>query len=234
MGHPSERPGGGRSNGVGQKERQVAGVGEGRSDDVQLERAVARAQEGSRDAMRYLYCRYAGAVYRYVRTILCDHHETEDVTQSVFAKLITRIGAYQNRGGVPFSAWLLRVARNAALDHLRERRPVPVDAVRRMEDQPAPEEDADAGAALHEAMAELTGEQRRVVFLRHVAGFTPPEIASRTGTTEAAVHGLHHRGRLALQHALEERGARPCVQDRHPLSVPRTTVQTTSPRPASY
>ena len=58
-----------------------------------------------------------------------DEHEAEDVTQQIFAKLLTTIDRYEPRQ-VPFSAWILRVAHNAAIDHLRARRPVPLEEVR--------------------------------------------------------------------------------------------------------
>lgn len=193
--------------------RKLAIVREAGGEDRQVDLAVARAQEGSRDAMRYLYCRYADAVYGYVRSIVGDEYEAEDVTHSVFAKLITRIGSYEPRT-TPFSAWLLKVARNAALDHLRQRRPVPTEEVRTSDERATVDRGFDSDGVLHDAMAELTDDQRRVVFLRHIAGLTPPEIATRTGFTEAAVHGLHHRGRLALRRALENRGTRPCVRPR--------------------
>src|SRR4051794_39675812 len=54
-------------------------------------RAVARAKEGDQDAVRYLYLRFADNVYSYVRTIVRDEHEAEDVTQHVFAKLMTAL-----------------------------------------------------------------------------------------------------------------------------------------------
>src|SRR3954451_5376588 len=92
-------------------------------------RAVERAQEGDADALRFLYLRYADNVYGYVCSILRDEHEAEDVTQQVFAKLLGSLGRFQPRS-VPFSAWILRVAHNAAIDHMRSRRPVPVEEVR--------------------------------------------------------------------------------------------------------
>lgn len=81
-------------------------------------RAVRRAQTGDRAALEFLYARYADGVYGYVRGIIDDRDEAEDVTQRVFAKLIRMIGSYEERD-VPFSAWVLRVARNVALDHVR-------------------------------------------------------------------------------------------------------------------
>ena len=181
--------------------------------DVHLARAIVSAKAGSRDALSYIYCRYADAVYRHVRGVVGDEHEAEDITQSVFAKLTTTIGRYEARS-VPFSAWLFRVARNAALDHLRHARCVPVPEVREngaagTTNAPGPSK-ADS---LLDALGELTDDQRAVVVLRHFAGLTPPEIATRIGVTEASVHGLHHRGRHTLQRALAARGVAPTVRD---------------------
>src|ERR1039457_6568956 len=79
--------------------------------------AVARAKEGDREAVRFLYVVYAHNIYGYVRSIVNDNHEAVDVTQLVFAKLMTVIARYDDRG-VPFFAWLLRIARNVAIDQL--------------------------------------------------------------------------------------------------------------------
>ena len=81
------------------------------------------------EALHFLYVRYADDVLRFVRSLVQDHHEAEDITQNVFVKLIRVIKKYEPRE-VPFAAWILRVARNAALDHLRARRMVPVEDVR--------------------------------------------------------------------------------------------------------
>ena len=90
--------------------------------------AVARAKDGDADALRFLYLRYADNVYGYVCSIVRDEHEAEDVTQHIFAKLLTALARYEPRV-VPFSAWILRVAHNAAIDHVRARRPVPFEEV---------------------------------------------------------------------------------------------------------
>jgi RNA polymerase sigma-70 factor (ECF subfamily) len=90
--------------------------------------AVARAKEGDREALRYLYVVYSHNIYGYVRSIVHDEHEAEDVTQHVFAKLMTAIAKYDDRG-VPFFAWLLRLARNLAIDHLRANRLTPTENV---------------------------------------------------------------------------------------------------------
>ena len=86
-----------------------------------LARAIARAKEGDASALHFLYVRYADDVCGYVNSIVRDRHEAEDITQTLFAKLLTKIHRYEPRE-VPFSGWILRVARNATLDHMRARR----------------------------------------------------------------------------------------------------------------
>jgi RNA polymerase sigma-70 factor, ECF subfamily len=169
--------------------------------------AIAAAKRGEWDGIHYLYVRYADDVLGYVRSMVRDHHEAEDITQNVFAKLVTAIGKYEERT-VPFAAWLMRVARNATLDHLRARRQIPVEEVRAAE--PGDERlELERRQCLKEALAGLPEEQRKVLVLRHVLGLSPPEIAARLGRSESSVHGLHHRGRAALKAALTELEATP-------------------------
>lgn len=166
----------------------------------QVRLAIARAKEGDRDALRLLYVRYSNNVYGYVRSIVRDDKEAEDLTQHVFLKLITAIVKYDDRG-VPFSGWLLRLARNAALDHLRRRRATPTEEVYGA-DSHIDESALDRARSLRVALDALPEEQRNVVVMRHVIGLTPPEIAARMGRSESSIHGLHHRGRRALQQEL--------------------------------
>jgi RNA polymerase sigma-70 factor, ECF subfamily len=170
--------------------------------------AIARAKEGDRDALRLLYIRYSGNVYGYVRSIVKDDREAEDLTQQVFMKLITVIGKYQDQG-VPFSGWLLRLTRNVALDYLRRRRPIPTEDVFDARDNYDEHDARDRARDLHHALASLPDEQRNVMIMRHVVGLSPPEIAQRMGRSESSVHGLHHRGRRALRQELTRLGAAP-------------------------
>lgn len=186
---------------------------DGEQDTRLVARAVKRAKEGDHEAFAFIYARYADNVHGYVRSIVHDHHEAEDITQHVFAKLLSVIGKYEERN-VPFFAWLLRVARNVAVDHMRQQRLVPVEEVRTTEafcghaPDAAPGRDSD----LIEALTTLPKDQRDVLVMRHVVGLSPTEIAERTGRSEGSVHGLHHRGRRALKAALVDREAAPAVR----------------------
>jgi RNA polymerase sigma-70 factor, ECF subfamily len=181
-----------------------------RQEGELLSRAIARAKEGDASALHFLYVRYADDVCGYVQSIVRDPHEAEDITQSLFAKLLSKIQRYEQRA-VPFSAWILRVARNAALDHLRARRQIPFEEVRTT-DEGHDEVQFERFHSLREALDRLPDEQREVLVLRHVVGLSPVEIADRMKKTESAIHGLHHRGRGALKAALRELEAAPVVQ----------------------
>lgn len=169
--------------------------------------AVTRAKAGDTEGLHYLYVRYADDVLRYVTGLIRDHHEAEDITQNVFAKLMKAITKYEERA-VPFDAWILRVARNAALDHLRAKRAIPTEEVR-LTDTGRAQTQLDRGQALRQALEDLPEDQREVLVLRHIVGLSPIEIADTLDKSESSVHGLHHRGRRSLRDNLTELGAAP-------------------------
>jgi len=171
--------------------------------------AVTRAKAGDSEGLHYLYVRYADDVLRYVTGFIRDHHEAEDITQNVFAKLMTAINKYEERA-VPFDAWILRVARNAALDHLRAKRAIPTEEVR-LTDTGRAQTALDRGQALRQALKDLPEDQREVLVLRHIVGLSPIEIADTLDKSESSVHGLHHRGRRSLRANLIELEAAPVV-----------------------
>ena len=177
-------------------------------DDLDI--AIERAKHGDPGALSFLYTRYSAEVYRYAHRITNDPHDAEDVTQTTFAKLMHAIAGYEQRE-VPFSSWLLGVTRHTALDHVgRARRQVPCESVPSDGDPDAPPA-LDRNDCLGSALRSLPHEQRAVVILRHVLGLSPAEIARHLGKTEASVHGLHHRGRWALQSELREQGLAPAI-----------------------
>jgi RNA polymerase sigma-70 factor, ECF subfamily len=182
--------------------------------DALLLRAVAATKSGDVSALHFLYVRYADDVRGYVQSIVRERHDAEDITQNVFAKLPRAIRTYERRE-VPFAAWILRVARNAAVDHMRSRRPVPCEEVR-TSDQGYEQVGFERSQSLRDALERLPEEQREVLVLRHVAGLSPGEIAQRLHKTEGSIHGLHHRGRRALRAALVELEAAPVTNNAAP------------------
>ncbi len=176
-------------------------------DETLVRQAVAHAKNGSRTALQFLYIRYAADTHRYVQRIVGDHHEAEDITQSVFAKLMPTLSNY-DASRAPFGAWLRRVARNAALDTLRGRWATPTSEVR-VDDPPEREHHVDLVQSMKQALSHLSHEQREVLILRHLVGLSPGEIAGVLHKTESAVHGLHHRARRNFKAALHDLDAMP-------------------------
>jgi RNA polymerase sigma-70 factor, ECF subfamily len=195
--------------GASQLSRPLREEGGQRRESVLVGRAIARAKRRDPEGLHFLYVRFAPDVRRYVASIVRCQHEAEDITQNVFTKLMTAIQKYE-RQEAPFAAWILRVARNAALDHLRSQRAIPFEEVR-LDDRGGSEPTPDQGLLLRHALRELPEDQRRVLVLRHIVGLSPTEIADRLDRTESSVNGLHHRGRRALKANLRELGASPVV-----------------------
>lgn len=204
---------GGRPHSAGSAARAACrrrrGALDAGADEHRVRRLVAAARAGDRAAMDELYVRYRRTIQAYVGSIVGDRHDAEDVTQQVFAKLMTDLCRYEPQSAA-FLGWLLRVARNAAIDHVRRIRTVPSAEVR---DELARVDDAGdrCRASLREVLAALPPGQRDVLVLRHLVGLSPGEIALRTGRSVGAVHGLHHRGRLAARVALDDLGSAPAT-----------------------
>jgi RNA polymerase sigma-70 factor (ECF subfamily) len=178
-------------------------------DAAQISDAVRRAQAGEVEAICFLYAHFRRSVLRYVRRLIDDPFEAEDVTQQVFLKLIVVIDAYRPCGA-PFSAWLRSIAHNVALDHMRRHRPIP-----REELEPGRPEDQDTwpkrSLALRQAFGSLPREQSRVLMFRHLVGLTPRETAERMQRQESSIHALAHRARRAMQRELIDCGYAPMV-----------------------
>jgi RNA polymerase sigma-70 factor (ECF subfamily) len=180
------------------------------TDDALVHAAVMRARDGDEDALRLLYLRYADSVFAYVRSMIPDEHEAEDITQTVFARLSRRLQRYEPRR-VPFGAWITTVARNAAIDHLRAKRMVPCEQAL---DPETGHEDLsqDRLADIRAALAALSEVQREVLVLRFVAGMGIKEVAQRLGRSEQAIDALQHRARGRLRAELTRLEAAPSAR----------------------
>jgi len=173
---------------------------------------VLRAQTGDPDALTQLHAEHAERVYRYFVGRLGGRAElAEDLTAEVFLRMLQRLGRYEYRG-LPFSAWLFRIAHNLLIDHIRTQPRVPLLPLDAAQRTPAPLGEAafrrvDSKWDLAQALAQLTATQRQVVELRFVAGLSVADAAAVVGKTEDAVKKLQARGLLALRKVLLDSGA---------------------------
>ena len=148
-------------------------------------RAVARAKQGDQEALRFLYVRYADNVYGYVASLLRDDHEAEDVTQHVFAKLMTNLPQVRAARGPVLRVDPARGAQRRRRPHA----PAPRDPVRGGPRAASYESRrrrlAARGIAERGARRRCPAEQREVLVLRHLVGLSPGEIADAHGQDRA-------------------------------------------------
>ena len=176
------------------------GAGEARVTAPRPATAERRAIEAAqKDPRRFveLYETNFERVYAFVARRVRDRYEAEDVTSEVFHQALANLPRFEWRG-VPFAAWLLRIAANAIADRAkraaRERgTPEPDDAV-----EPSLEE-VEHRARLLRLVDGLPAEQRRVIVMRFAEERTIRDIAERLGRTEGAVKQLQFRGLRTLR-----------------------------------
>jgi RNA polymerase sigma-70 factor, ECF subfamily len=164
---------------------------------------VARAAAGDGHAVAAIYDLYVDGIYRFALAHVGQPADAEDVTQRVFLKMIEGLPGYQERG-LPFGAWLFRIARNIVIDRRRSHRPMlSLELAPDLGDEerdPAHAAEAQAEReAIQAALGMLTAEQRDVVTLRFFGGLSHAEIAAILGKREATVRGLQFRGLSALR-----------------------------------
>jgi RNA polymerase sigma-70 factor (ECF subfamily) len=151
------------------------------------------------DAWRGIFQRYFTPVFRlaYVRTL--NRSAAEDITAEVFSEAALSIRRYKYRG-VPFRAWLFRIARNVIADHLKaqKRRPqVYFDAIEDVAGEL--DTDIELRADFVSALGHLTDAQRDVVILRFVTGCSLGEVADVMGKSVGAIKQLQSRAVTILQ-----------------------------------
>ncbi|HEX5417976.1 MAG TPA: sigma-70 family RNA polymerase sigma factor [Chloroflexota bacterium] len=170
-------------------------------------RLVARAIQRDADAFGQLYEACLDRIYRYVYYRVNSATEAEDLTEQVFLKAWEAIDRYEQRG-VPFLAWLYRLAHNLVVDHYRgQRQTVPLDDLRETE-----ELSQDIEASVHaqldaeevrEALRHLSPEHQQLITLRFVEGMSHAEAAQIVGKSEGATRVVQYRALQALARALD-------------------------------
>ena len=171
---------------------------------------VQQARE-KREAFEALYTKYLRKVYTYVYYRVGNAEDAEDITESVFLHALVHLDRYQDRG-VPFSAWLLRIAHNLVANWHRSasrKRPVSLEAAEGLHDQGLSPEEAVERAEeirrLREALASLPEERQQVLILRYAEGMRHREIGQVMGKSAGAVKVLVHRSLVSLHRRLSEK-----------------------------
>lgn len=157
-------------------------------------------EAAQRDPSRFadLYETHFERVYAYVVRRVRDRHAAEDVTSDVFHQALANLGRFEWRG-VPFAAWLFRIAANAIADRgrLTAREVLVADPDDRADEKDDPE--VEDHARLFRLVRALPDDQRRVIEMRFAEQKTIREIAGELGRSEGAVKQLQFRGLQGLR-----------------------------------
>jgi RNA polymerase sigma-70 factor (ECF subfamily) len=158
-----------------------------------MEESLVHAAQADPAAFGPLYERYRDRVYAYLRTRSRSEDDAADLTQQVFVHALDALPRYRARGA-PFAAWLLRIARNAAInDHKRHRESIAWDLLPEAlhpsrHDGPETEVlQREAHSRLWKALTACDASAREVLALHYAAGLSVRETAAVVGRSEAAV-----------------------------------------------
>ena len=173
------------------------------------ESALIEQAKSDHDAFGQLYERYAQRIYQYIYYRTSSEADAEDLAAKTFMRAWQHMATYDDRG-VPFSAWLYRIAHNLVIDHYRRRgrdSQVPIDDLPMLpshsEDPEQAAERALTAEALRLAINRLTEEQAQVVTLRFLEGLSITEVAGSMGKTEGAIKAMQYRAVTSLRRLLE-------------------------------
>jgi len=156
------------------------------------EAALVRAAQRERSQFAALYDRYIDRIYAYTRSRTSSDDDAADLTRQVFVRTLDALPRYRSEG-VPFAAWLFRIARNATVDYRRRQRTAvawdSVPEAQHPHDDLDPEDSIlhlDDIERLRLLLRELEPETRELLALRFAARLTIAEIAAVIGKSEEA------------------------------------------------
>ena len=170
---------------------------------------LAQASQGDREAFGILYERYVDRIFNYIYYRIGNVHDAEDLTERVFYRALRHIGSYRNQG-VPFSAWLFRIAHNLVANWHRDtsrRKEISLDDA-----YPGPSSENHPEYELlaledkeHLLMVirKLPPERQQLLILKFVEHLSNAEIGQIMDKSEGAVKSLYHRTLLSIREKLE-------------------------------
>lgn len=171
---------------------------------------LEKAREYDPAALGVIYDRYSTRIYNYIYHRVGDAHLAEDLTASVFTKMLEAIRSAK-LWRTSFSGWLYRIAHNMVVDYYRSGRkdsdlPLEERFVTLRGDPVKSLDVSLAQAQIRKAIGQLTPEQCQVILLKFAEGMSNTEIAEIMGKTEGAIKSLQHRALDALRRVLADEG----------------------------
>ena len=174
------------------------------NDNTILDQAI----QGDSEAFGVLYERYVTRIYNYIYYRIGSSYDAEDLTERVFMRALRHIGSYNNRG-LPFSAWLYRIAHNLVANWYRDnsrRKEIPLDdGIMTSHQSSFPEQEVmhtEEREWLLQVIRKLPPDRQQLVILKFVDHLSNAEIGQIMSRTEGAIKSLYHRTLLTIRDEL--------------------------------
>ncbi|MCE1255025.1 MAG: sigma-70 family RNA polymerase sigma factor [Anaerolineae bacterium] len=173
--------------------------------DMLDDEVLTRVGSGETEYFSVLYERYVGKIYNYIYYRTGNQFEAEDLTERVFYRALGHIHSYKNKG-VPFSAWLYRIAHNLVANWHRDnsrRHEVPLEDFNqphlRSEHPESSLIISMENESLIKTLQKLPAERQQLIILKFVEDLSNAEIAIIMGRSEGAIKSLYHRTLMSLR-----------------------------------
>ena len=173
--------------------------------DLEEPEILAKASKGDREAFGFLYERYVERIYNYIYYRTGNVHDAEDITARVFYRALHHIHNYKDRG-VPFSAWLYRIAHNLVANWHRDRSRKQEISLTELPTitykGKAPEQSlmqSEERDNLLRLIRNLTPDRQNLLILKFIERLSNAEIGQIIGRSEGAVKSLYHRTLLSMR-----------------------------------
>lgn len=174
------------------------------------EHALVERAKTDPEAFGILYERYVDKIYNYVYYRVGNHYDAEDLTARTFHRAMNHIGRFTQRG-VPFSAWLYRIAHNLTANWHRDRQRHQVvsleDVAAHIQHDEEPQyiaEHQEEREQLLAAIRCLPAERQQLLILKFSEGLSNAEIGQIMGRSEGAIKSLYYRTLLSLREMMEQ------------------------------
>jgi RNA polymerase sigma-70 factor (ECF subfamily) len=184
------------------------------SDKTEIdEKLLVRQAKEDKEAFGKVYSLYVDRIYSYVYYRTGNNQDAEDLTARVFFRAIQHIENYEDQG-VPFSAWLYRIAHNLLANWYRDqsrRQMLSLDSIAHWQVEDSPElatELLEDREVLLEAIRRLPSDRQELLILKYVERMSNSDIGDIMGRSEGAIKSLYHRTLLSLRDDLIETARR--------------------------
>lgn len=172
------------------------------------ESAIIERAKADKEAFGLLYEQYVERIYKYVYYRTGNVADAEDLTARIFERAMNHIGNYEDKG-LPFSAWLYRIAHNLVANWYRDRSRRTFIALEDVSQWSMTDHGPEFAAqlledkqALQEAIGRLPADRQELLMLKYVEHLSNAEIGDIMGRSEGAVKSLYHRTLLTLREEL--------------------------------